>query len=63
MTLLTIAKIAVALEGQPDVTLNSKSGRKQNIKSFPQGKGSNYTADNKGSPAFLEARDTKTKGR
>jgi transcriptional regulator with XRE-family HTH domain len=60
MTLLTIAKIAVALGVEPDVTLNSKSGKKHIIRpSVPQGKVLSYYPGSKASPAFLEARDSK----
>jgi plasmid maintenance system antidote protein VapI len=63
MTLLTIAKTAVALGVEPDVTLNSKAGKKQNTKiPVPQEKVLNYAADIKKIPAFLEARDIRAAG-
>jgi plasmid maintenance system antidote protein VapI len=63
MTLLTTAKIAIALGVQPDVSLNSKFGKKQNVKHLTHQEEICYVPVNKHTPAFLEARDSKATGK
>jgi plasmid maintenance system antidote protein VapI len=63
MTLLTIAKIAVALGVEPDVSLNPKSGKKQKVKHLTHQEDVSYVAVNKHTPAFLEARESQATGK